>query len=169
MGSLSARPETPGISPLSAYHGPIFTPMEPIQAVTLVADTQAYLTLLCRDAQVKVVEANETVCQVYFDGLYAELPRYLLRLEGDPAYEAWTGYTRYGAVQYEEYLLRNELASHPVNTQVLVLDEVAGVYVVEINGTVGYMPLDKVSQYRSNTGGGGGSGGDGGDWTPPAM
>ena len=63
--------------------------------------------------------------------------------------------------------MRNQLRQCGTNTQVKVIDELPGCYVVEIDGVVGYMKLDQVSKTRIS--GGGGGGGGGGEWTPPAM
>ena len=176
MGSLAYRQEAPHISLLGVYHGPKFTDLEDTTAKALVPDTRAYITLLLRNDTVKVVEADENSCRIYLDGWYADVPRFLTRLDEDDTYEAWSGYARYGAVLYEEYKMRTELRKVSTNTAIQVLDELPGCYVVEIDGQLGYMALDKVSLYRSSSGGssdggggGGGGGSTGGDWTPPAM
>lgn len=165
MGSLSYR--EPGISLLGTYSGPEFTPMEETKAVTLIPEAKGYLAILNRDDTVKVVEAGEESCSIYYSGFYVTAPRWLVRLEGDEAYESWTGYTRYGSLLYSEYRMRNQLRQCGTNTQVKVIDELPGCYVVEIDGVVGYMKLDQVSKTRIS--GGGGGGGGGGEWTPPAM
>ena len=166
MGSLSYR--EPGVNLLGVYSGPEFTPMEETKAVTLIPDTKGYLAIVNRDDAVKVVEAGEESCSIYYNGFYVTAPRWLIRMEGDEAYESWTGYTRYGSLMYSEYQMRNQLQQCRTNTQVQVIDELPGCYVVEIDGVVGYMKLDQVSRNRIS-GGGGGGGGGGGEWTPPAM
>ena len=64
------------------------------------------------------------------------------------------------------------------NKQVTVLDEVNGCYVVEYEGQIGYMELDKISEKKivgnsgnGNNGGSGNSGSSnpGSTWTPPKM
>lgn len=181
LDSLSAADFQAELTLLGAYYGPEmeeeFTEDE---GLVLAQDVEAYICLLIRDDEAKVTAYDEETCTIYLeDGLTAQLPRWLLRLEGDEEYEPWTGYSRWNGVVYEEYQMRNEMQKLYTNKQVLVLDELPECYVVEIDGVIGYMELGTVSQTRISTGGGsgssgGGSGGGGGGgssdtWTPPAM
>lgn len=163
MGSLSYR--EPGIGLLGTYSGPEFVALEQTKAVTLIPETRGYLALLSRDDTVKVVTAGDEVCDIYYNGFMVTAPRWMIRMEGDEAYESWTGYTRYGSLFYSEYQMRNQIQQCRTNTQVTVIDELPTCYVVEIDGVVGYMQIDQVSKSRITGGGGGG----GGEWTPPAM
>ena len=55
-------------------------------------------------------------------------------------------------------------------SQVTVLDELEGCYVVEVDGQIGYMVPEKISLYRHNSGGGSSGGtGSGAAWTPPTL
>ena len=102
---------------------------------------------------------------LYLNGLYAYLPQNLALLDGEAAYEQWSGFAGYSAVVYENYLLLGEGKNITVNTSVTVLWDGGEFYVVSVNDTIGCMAKDQVGTNRYATGGGGG----GGDWTPPAM
>lgn len=179
-GLLSAA-KSGELTLLGAYYGPEMEPdFTAGQGTILADDVEAYLLLWDRGDTVKVTASDEETCTIWIEGeLFVTLPRYLVRLVEDEAYESWTGYTRYQASAYQEYQLRNCGATPTVNTEVTVLDELAagsycydypGCYVVQIGEEIYYMSLDDVSQYRFATGGGKtGSGGSTDVWTPPAL
>lgn len=177
MGGLAAYSgEKPGVSFVAEYFGPKLEKRDEISAITLCQETRAYLFLTYRDDTVQVTELGEDVCQVYIEGFFATMPRWLLSMEGDEPYESWTGYACGNALAYEEYQLRNVEQELKLNEQVLVIDELPTCYVVEINGEVLYMSLDSISVsvipvYSGGGGGGAGGGGGGGaaEWTPPEL
>ena len=103
---------------------------------------------------------------LYMNGLYAYLPQELARMEGEAAYESWTGFAARNSVVFDNYLLQGEGTSVKLNTEVSVLWDGGNFYVISIDGAIGYMPKANVGESRFATGGGGGGGGD---WTPPAM
>lgn len=151
---------------------------------TILADgTQVVLGYFDRGEGIPVVieegfaqswEGYETV---YLDGLYAYVPAELAAQEDAESYEPWDGYSTWNGVVYDNHHLLGEPAQRlHTNVQVLVLDELEGCYVVQVNDMVGCMAKDQVSTHRFQTGGGssddGGSGGGGGggeEWSPPAM
>lgn len=168
---------------LVAYYGPDKSAMEDA-GVVLADNVKGIICITIRDDEVKVTSVGEDECEIYLDGYTAVVPRWLLHMEGDAEYETWTGYARWATVVYEEYQMRNEKQKLNTNTQVLVLDELPGCYVVEIEDEIGYVKLDKISKYRiksssgsSDDGSGGGSGGSsggsggssGGIWTNPIV
>lgn len=162
------------IGGLSAYFGPEMEEgFEGGKGLVLAEEIEAYLCLLLRDQEAKVTEYTEEICVIYLgDGFYATVPRWLLRLEGDEEYEAWNGYISGTKVVFEEYQMRNELMTLKTNHEVVVLDELPDCYVIEVDGVIGYVELDGVSETRITYHGGGGGGGGGGSsdgWTPPAM
>lgn len=181
---------------LGAYYGPEQEPdFTPGQGKILAEDVEGYLLLWNRGDSLKVTEHDETSCTIWVEEeLYVTLPRYLVTLEGDEAYESWTGYSRSQAVVYQEYQMRNESKKLRINQEVTVLDELAeqcysyfypGCYVVEVDGEIGYMSANDVRPNRFATSspstgeesyGGGGSGSTGGGgsssgdtWTPPVL
>ena len=183
VGSLSYGQTTGGIVLLGAYHGPEQEAgFEAGRGIVIADDVESYLVLGMRDDEVKVTAQDEEYCTVWLeDELYVKLPRWLVRLEGDEAYEPWDGYSKWNAAAYAEYQLRNEVMQLQTNTEVTVLDEIPeklysnpypGCYVVMIEGELYYMTLDSVSETRiqGGTGNGGNGNGGGGDiWTPPAL
>ena len=168
LGGLSAIVGTnPQFSKVAAYCGPEYEKLDE-KAVAISHDTRLYLFLTDRGETIKVTEIGEEVCTIYIEGFYAELPRWLLWMEGDVEYEAWTGYAQSGTIVYDEYQMRNEFMELRMNDEVLVIDELPMCYVVDINGQIGYVHMDDISEsYIVPYYGGGGGGG--GAWTPPQL
>lgn len=180
LNSLRAGDFEAQLMLLGTYYGPeMEESFEKGMGTVLAADVESYICLLIRGDEAKVMNYDEQTVTIYLgDGLSAQLPRWLLRLEGDEEYQSWTGYSAWNGVVYEEYQMRNELKRLYSNKQVLVLDELPDCYVVEVDGEIGYMELDKVSPRRFSSSGSGSSGGSGGGssggssggtWTPPAL
>lgn len=179
IGSLTSAEATfqPKIHLLGAYYGPeMEKDFEGGMATVLADKTEGYICLLVRGDEVKVTAHDEETATIWLgEEQYAEIPRWLLKLEGDAEYESWTGYSRWNGIIYEEYQMNTEMIKLSTNKQVTVLDELEDCYVVEYEGQIGYMELDKVSEKRivSNPGNGdsgsGGGGGSGSTWTPPAL
>jgi len=181
-----------GVVALGSYRGPQMEEgFEKTAGVILADDVEAYICLFEYNDELKVLEYDDKYCTIYLEeGLTAKLPRGLVRLAGDQAYESWDGYASSGAVTFEEYQLRNAWASLELNTQIKVLDKLPGfsygdegVYVVSYDGDVVYMGLWGVSQEKqekpADQGGSGGNTGGGGSpstptvpgdtWTPPML
>lgn len=168
---------------LGAYYGPEQEPnFTPGQGKILAENVEGYLLLWNRGDCLKVTEHDETSCTIWIqDELYVTLPRYLVTMDGNEAYESWAGYARSQAVVYQEYQMRNESKKLRINQEVTVLDELAepcyscfypGCYVVEVDGEIGYMSADDISPNRFATSApsNGDSGSSGGDvWTPPVL
>ena len=174
LDRLSARDFQAELTLLGAYYGPeMEEELETGMGAVLAQDVEAYICLLLRDDEAKVTEYDEETITIWLENdLYAQLPRWLLRLEGDEEYESWTGYSKWSGKVYEEYQMRNVQMTLTTNKQVTVLDELPDCYVVEVDGQIGYMELGDVSANRYVTSGGGSSGGgssSGDTWTPPKM
>lgn len=179
LGGLSANGISGGICLLADYYGPMFTEMAPVEGVILTDECEAYMYLYNRGDEAKITTLGEESCEVYIDGHYATIPRWLVSVEGDEMYEAWTGYARSKAAVYSKHQMRELYLVNnlKLNTEVEVIDELPHCYVVMIDGEVGYMPLDEVMEhryvYRGGSGGGSSSSGSGGgaydEWTPDAL
>lgn len=176
IGGLSADGVSGQIVLLGDYYGPeMEEDFEGGKGIVIADDIEAYLCLLLRDGEAKVVSYDEEICTIYLgNGMTAQVPRWLLRLEGDEEYESWNGFIKGKQVVCKEYQMRNILVELKTNNEVLVLDELPDCYVIEVDGRIGYVPLDGVSRTRVTGGGGGGGGNGGGNgggdgWTPPAM
>lgn len=174
IGSLSAFGGSYGIQLLGVYRGPEMEDTTGGPGNILAKDTEGYICLAVYGDEVKVTDRDDQTVTIWLEEeLYGKLPGWLVRQGDDAAYESWTGYSRWNGIVYEEYQMRNEAAKLKTNQKVTVLDELETCYVVEYNGQIGYMELDKVSETKipSSTGGSGGSGGSGGGsgstWTPP--
>lgn len=177
IGSLTSAEESfqPQIVLLGTYYGPEMEKDFTGGMATVLADkTEGYICLLVRGDEVNVTAHDDDTVIIWLgEEQYAEIPRFLVKLESDTAYESWTGYSRWNGIIYEEYQMDTEKVKLSTNKQVTVLDEVNGCYVVEYEGQIGYMEPDKVSEKRivssPSNDNGGGSGGPGSTWTPPAL
>jgi len=167
LGDLAALPAAkPRLSLMAAYCGPEYEKLE-AEAEIITHDARLCLFITERDDSVKVTELGEKSCKVYVDGYYAELPRWLVRMEGDELYESWTGYAKSRAVLYTGYQMQDKIKDLTINDKLLVIDELPMCYVVDMDGQIGYVPLDRVS--KSSIGYGGGGGGSSVPWTPPVL
>ena len=175
IGSLTSAEDSfqPRIQLLGAYYGPEKEKDFAGGMATVLADkTEGYICLLVRGDEVKVTSCDGNTAAIWLgEALYAQIPRFLVKLEGDADYESWTGYSRWNGIIYEEYQMDTEKVKLSTNKQVTVLDEVNGCYVVEYEGQTGYMDPEKVSKKKivSNPGNGGNGGGTGSTWTPPKL
>lgn len=190
IGSLAAQDSGAKAVLLGAYQGPEADEALDSNAVILAQGVEGYLTVWNIDDEVKVTSCDDLQCRIWVeDDLYVTLPRYLIRMEGDDVYEAWSGYAASQAIVYEQYQLRNGSTQLTINTEVEVIDYLEaktynqlydGCYVVRIDGQIGYMSADAVSasKYTAIGGGAGGNGGNAGSgnsgqtgdtWTPPAL
>lgn len=174
IGSLTSAEESfqPKVHLLGVYYGPeMEKDFESGMATVLADKTEGYIYLLVRDDEVKVTSYDDNTVTIWLgEEQYAEIPRFLVKLEGDTAYESWTGYSRWNGIIYEDYQMDTEKVTLSTNKHVTVLDEVNGCYVVEYEGHIGYMRPDKVSNALiviepEN----GNSGGSGSTWTPPKL
>ncbi len=176
VGSLSAvQGDSYEVVTLGVYSGPTFEKYDsPKEGVILSAETEGYLCVMIRGNEVKITEVGEETCSVLVNGVIGTVPRWAVRLEGDADYESWTGYAKRKAKAYTEYQQRNQLRQFNQNEQILVVDELEEVelYVVEIEGEIGYMKLDSLQKTRWKASGGGGSSSgssSGSGWTPPKL
>lgn len=145
-----------------------------IQGKVLVDGTVTYITYCSRYEDVKVLDYDEDYATLLIHGFAGKIKREYLRLDGEEDYESWHGYAYSGAEVFYDYELTDEMDWFYKNDDVYVIDEIDGIYVVELpNGTYGYMSADDVSETKLSTyvapkpvetytGGGGG----GGSYTP---
>lgn len=120
------------------------------------------------------VPAWEGYHTLYLNGFYAYMPMNLTLDETEEPYASWDGYCGYNAYVYDNYYLLGKGDWQYTNTLVTVLWDGGEFYVVSVDGEIGYMDRDEVSQskYHIETGGGSNDSGEeeeSGDWTPPAL
>ena len=161
--------EAPTETTVEATTEPTEPVPECVNAVVQVADAPAILVLLNRGDKVDVVgEHDEDHYVIRTEAGYGLVEKQFLRLEGEEAYETWTGYARNNAPIYEDYKLFGEpLAELKVNTELEILEELNYCYLVKTEDLTGCMEKTQVSKNRITGGGGGGGsssgGADGGD------
>ena len=139
---------------------------ETLSATALADRTYVVLTTLNRDDSVEIVEAyDEDYYTVKVEAGYGLMEKRLIRMDGEAAYESWTGYAKYQSKVYNNYhLFPDGSKTLKTNTKLTVLDDLDGVLVVEQEGAVGYMRKNDMSRsYIQGGTGGGGGGADGGD------
>lgn len=147
---------------LVAYFGPAKEDMMEM-AMVLADAVDAYLCITVRGDELKVTSVSDEECEIWMEGFTATVPRWLMHMDGDEGYEAWTAYSYSGSIVYEEYQMRNELLTLEFNQEITVLDKLPDCYVVEVDGQIGYMEFDALSEsYIVVYSGGGASGGGGG-------
>lgn len=136
---------------------------------TVLADgAEVIADTLDAGTKVLVTEAGEETATLWLDGRFVTVPRALIALEGDPAYESWNGYAVYQAKAYSScWLTAPETKALTINTPIEVIGDLGWCYAVRLEGAVFFMEKTAVSTYPIQTGGNNNSGG--GDWTPPAM
>lgn len=134
---------------------------------TVLADqTEAYIGCVGREDTVLVVDRDETYYHVLFDGKTGLIPKYLVRLESDEPYVSWQGYAESKAPFYGDYRMKGEAEQLKRNTVVTVLADLESCYQVEVDGKLGYIPKEEVSEEKVKKSTGGGSGGE---WTEPVL
>lgn len=194
VGELATSQNEGTVALLGAYYGPEQEPdFEPCKGTVIADQVEVYLVLGLYDDTVKITSTDEEYSFIWIEGeLYVKLPDWLVS-NGTDKYESWKGYSKKGAVLYEEYQLRNEVKKLPRNAEIRILDKIPeklysyyhpGCYVVMVDGEVYYMTLDsaKATKYSSSSGNtGSGNSGSGNEdsggnqnttgdvWTPPAL
>lgn len=141
-------------------------------AAVCVLKAPAILTMLAQNTEVTIEEAQGEYYLVSCDAGRGFVEKRLLIPADAGEYESWTGYARTGAELREDYHLCGEmLHSFSLNETFMVLADLDGCYLVDFNGTQGYIASASVSEqyiviHYGGGGGGSSSGGaDGGDIT----
>lgn len=125
---------------------------------------------------------REGFCTVYENGSYGYIPDDLLRMPGEKAYEAWTGYVQWPGELYDNYLLRGKPWRNVSGGRAIqILDELGNCYVAELDGKTVYIEKTQVGASAPVSKPGSSQTpqknpapvpnpekGDGG-WTPPVM
>lgn len=144
-------------------------PVPETAAGTALVD-KAYIVLLTldRDAEVEIVgEFDETYYVIKTENGYGLIEKQLVRMDGEAAYESWTGYALHNVKLHSSYHLDDaEPELLTMNTELTVLDAFGDCLVVQHGEKIGYILAKDVSTYYiqpSTGGGGGGTGADGGD------
>ena len=157
---------------------PVTEPPAPETAsgIALVDKTEILLQTMNRDDMVQIVgEFEDNYYIVKLEYGFGLIEKRLVRLDADPAYEAWDGFAKSEADLYGDYqMMKEPIESLAMNTEVKVLDTLGDCLVVQCGDTIGYMLEDEVSTSYirpysggggGNSSGGGGGGADGGDIT----
>lgn len=154
--------------------------VEDASATVLAQGAEAYLCILSRGDTVRVLEKGLERCSLLFDGgATAAVPTALLVFE-EAAYAPWTGYARYKApfhTHWRTLAYAPRLLSMNTELQIVgVFGEDEAFYLVELDGEIGLVPADMVSEsklavssYGGVDGGGGGGGGGGAEWSDPVL
>ena len=156
-------------------------PLPKLEAGTIQGDKIP--AILCQLKKGDLVEvtgyASDGSAIVTIGDATGTVEKELLRFAGDESYGSWTAYARYNTALYENYKLTGEAEQKlKTNTELTILDELDGCYLVKAGEDTGYIAKKQASKWRitskpqtdgggssSSGGGGGGSSGgqDGGD------
>lgn len=158
--------EAPTVAPTEETVPPTTAETVPVPELTmgtaLADETPALLDILMRGDTVDVVgEYDEGHYVIETDLGYGLVQKELLRLEGDAAYEVWTGYAKRNAKVYGNYRFLGEpVQKLKQNTKVEVLDDLGYCCVVRVDDAVRYMDLDDLSKKKISSDDTGADGGD---------
>ena len=155
-------------------------PFTPGVGMVLSKLSEVYLFLTERGDVLKVTEINGDLATILIDGVFGTIPKRYIRMDGEEPYTPWDGYARSKAPFYSSHKLSDDPEELKRNTVIKVLEDLGDVYLVEVDGELGFMEIEKVSDKKVSGGGGGGSssggssggGGSssgGGDWTAPVL
>ena len=147
-------------------------------AVVRADNTPLILAIFEYDEEVSVISVNGEKTAVWFCGLEAEVETRFLRMDGESAYAVWTGYMKKDGL-YDNILLLGDPEVRPAfNTEIEVLNDFDGVYLVRYGEKLFYTNSEFISEtyievtYNPGGGGGGsesGGGDSGGEWTEPQL
>ena len=131
----------------------------------------AILCLLKKGDQVEVTGyADDGSATVKVGDALGTVEKELLRFAGDAPYESWAAYARWGTALYGSYKLTGAPGETlKTNTELTVLDELEGCYLVQAGEDTGYIAKKQASKYRivsqPKSSGGGGSSSSGGGFS----
>ena len=143
-------------------------PMPKLETGTIQGDNiPAILCLLNRGDLVEVTGyASDGSATVKIKDATGTVEKALLRFAGEEAYEIWSAYARYNTKLFGSYRMTGEAITLKTNTELTILDELDGCYLVQVGEDTGYIATEQASKYRitsaPKSGGGGSSGGGGG-------
>lgn len=140
----------------------------PINATVLADKVEAYYILLNRGDSLKLIDTVKPHYQIIAQGIFGLGETRLIQDDTKAPYAQWDGYAKNKTVLYGDHRTLKELKELKVNTKIHVVADIETCYVVEVNGSLGYILKSSVSKTKVSTGGGGG-GNSGGDWTDPKL
>ena len=139
------------------------------KAVVRADNTALILAIFEYDEEVKVISSNGDTSTIWFCGLKAEIETRFIRMEGAEAYTPWTGYMRENGL-YDNILLVGDAEVMPErNTEIEVLNDFDGVYLVRYGDKLFYTWREFVSDTYIEVTYYGGGGDSGGEWTEPVL
>ena len=164
---LSARSQSGfGIVTLGLCRPNASKPFAPSAAMILADGVEGYLAVCAAEDTLQVLEKGEDRCTVIVGEQTGAVQTDLLRFQEDPPYKQWNGFAKSKAQLHRQHRLLDEAVTLKRNTAVRVMGELGDLYLVEVNGEIGFLPRDQVSRTKIS---GGSSGGSGGDWTAPVL
>ena len=140
----------------------------PTTGKTRADNVEAYLGFINRGDIIKVIEESSPLFKVIFNGQQGVIRASLVRLPSQEETAPWNGYTKKNAPYYNSY---HYVSDDPVgqlgaNTPVLVLCEINGCYLVDLEGAFWFIPTDQISPEKYNTND---NDNNSESWTEPAL
>ncbi len=146
----------------------------PLQGTVLADCAEAILAFHARGDEERVLlDAEAPVLEngfysVLLDGRICLMAEKYLRLDMEAPYSERIGYARSGAAVFSEVQQRHTaLRVLSTNSEVKIIEEAGDMLVVEIDGLVGYVSADMITETPIPPSAA--SGGGGADWSPPLL
>ncbi|MBR5093984.1 MAG: hypothetical protein IK095_02710 [Oscillospiraceae bacterium] len=160
-----------GIVLLTARSGSGELPFVSGKGLIRAEGAEGYLALYDRGDELRVLERGDEWCSILLDGQTGTMLTALLAFADGAGYEPWDGYAMAGAPFHSHYRMLDESMALQLNEAVHVVGEYRNVYLVEVGGSFGVVPMDRVSRTPIvyNYDGGGGGGDSSGGWTEPVL
>ena len=165
---LSFAPtKSPSIILLSSGE-PEYRPLE-APGIVLADDVETYLALVERGDPLRVTKQNETDCQIWIGEQFGVLPRWMIRMETEEAYEEWDGFAQSNVLCYVGHRLRGEHEALGLNAAVRVLDDFGSFYLIQVGEKLGFVTVEQVKKEQVVYYGGGSGSSGGSEWTAPVL
>lgn len=140
-------------------------------------DTEVILGFYAQGEQVDVLVSTDILPErtgfvpVLLSGVAGYVREDCVKQSGEPDYESWVGYARYGTGLYDNLHLTGEIIrTFTANQSVEVLLELKDCFLVRTDGQTGYVRKDMLTTVPVPYGSGGGNDSSGTDeWSPPAF
>lgn len=123
-----------------------------VKAKVLIDNTITYIARFQRGDIVKVLGEEGDFAILLINGRKGKVEKKYIRYDSEKQYESWNGYAISSSCIYKDFDMNEILKLNSANDSIKVIDEVDGMYVVELSdGSIGYMKKSSVSKEEVST------------------